>query len=367
MALSLEKQSTSADARLELKALHKRLGGITIVDAVNLTISPGECVVLLGPSGCGKTTTLRMVAGFTEPDSGQIHLDGMIASGHGAFVPTERRQLGMVFQTYAIWPHKTVHDNVAFGLVCAGNDRATTRRKVETILEIVKLGGHGRRYPGDLSGGQQQRVALARAIVGEPSLLLLDEPLSNLDAGLREEMRFELKRLHRDRGMTMLYVTHDQEEALVLADRIAVMNGGRIEQCDAPDAIYRRPISRFVASFVGTNNIIEGRLVAKDGARLQVKTELGMPVWGTATDDFAAEAEIGSQVAIAVRPEDISLSTDKGHFSGHIIDASFLGNRYELLVDVAGRTLRVQTRRMPASSEDQINLSFDSEAARVVP
>jgi ABC-type Fe3+/spermidine/putrescine transport system ATPase subunit len=259
--------------RLQLNGLAKSLGGSTVVDGVDLTINEGESVVLLGPSGCGKTTTLRMVAGFLDPDSGEIYLEGKLASGNGHSVPTERRNLGMVFQSYAVWPHKTVFENVAFSLAMARLDRAAIRSRVQQVLELVQLGRHAERYPPDLSGGQQQRVALARAIVNQPTLLLLDEPLSNLDAGLREEMRFELKRLHRDRGMTMLYVTHDQDEALVLADRIAVMNRGRIEQLDTPEAIYRRPASRFVASFVGSTNLIEGEVVGKDFSRFARNSE----------------------------------------------------------------------------------------------
>jgi ABC-type Fe3+/spermidine/putrescine transport system ATPase subunit len=359
----------NADIRLEITKVHKQLGGIAVVNGVDLTIKSGECVVLLGPSGCGKTTTLRMVAGFIEPDGGEIHLAGRLASGRGTFVPTERRQLGMVFQTYAVWPHKTVHDNVAFGLACAGHDRTSIRQKVEQMLDVVQLKGYGRRYPGDLSGGQQQRVALARAIVGAPTLLLLDEPLSNLDAGLREEMRFELKRLHRERGMTMLYVTHDQEEALVLADRIAVMKGGRIEQCDAPEAVYRRPASRFVASFVGTTNLIDGTVTEKDvaGRRIRVATALGEAIWASADPAFVAQAKAGDPAALAVRPEDVQLSTSGAGLNGQIVDAAFLGNRYEVVLTVAGQTLRAQARHLVQAQGGDVVISFDPEAIRAVP
>jgi ABC-type Fe3+/spermidine/putrescine transport system ATPase subunit len=355
--------------RLELTALGKALGGTKVVNGVDLKVDEGESVVLLGPSGCGKTTTLRMVAGFIEPDSGEIYLEGRLASGHGTFVPTERRKLGMVFQSYAVWPHKTVYENVAFSLAVAAHDRATIRRKVDQVLDLVQLGSHSGRYPGDLSGGQQQRVALARAIVSEPSLLLLDEPLSNLDAGLREEMRFELRRLHKDRGMTMLYVTHDQEEALVLADRIAVMNKGHIEQLDHPEAIYRRPRSRFVASFVGTTNLIEGNVVDKDAARgrVLVRSALGEPFWASSDAEFITRIHIGAKVAVSVRPEDVFIAATGEGFAGRITDASFLGNRYEVALDIGGTPLRAQARRTVDNSDGSVVVTFDPAAAWVVP
>ncbi|WP_413723933.1 ABC transporter ATP-binding protein [Sodalis sp. RH16] len=363
--------SVPRPARLELIGLRKQLGDTPVVDGVDLRVNEGESLVLLGPSGCGKTTTLRMVAGFIEPDGGEIHLSGLLASGRGAFVPVERRQLGMVFQNYAVWPHKTVYDNVAFSLSIAGDNRAAIRRKVDDVLKLVHLDGLAQRYPGDLSGGQQQRVALARAIIAEPSLLLFDEPLSNLDAGLREEMRFELKRLHSQNGITMFYVTHDQEEALVIADRIAVMNKGRIEQCDVPEAIYRRPRSRFVASFVGTTNLIEGTVAGLDAntRRLLVQSALGEPFWAAASDQVIATCRTGDGVAVSVRPENVSFDPDAaGGMRGRIIDSAFLGSRYDLVIDVAGHPLRVQTpRQWSGSVANGVTVSFHPDEAWVIP
>ena len=325
--------TTTTVPRLQLRQLRKAIGGQPIVNGIDLAVAPGECVVLLGPSGCGKTTTLRMVAGFMRPDSGEIHLDGQPASAPGVMVPTERRRLGMVFQNYAVWPHKTVADNIAYGLVVAGAPKARIQARLQQMLENVRLTGLGGRFPSELSGGQQQRVALARAIATEPALLLLDEPLSNLDATLRHEMRHELKELHQQIGMTMLYVTHDQEEALVLADRVVVMHKGMVEQAGTPEEIYRRPRSRFVASFVGTTNILEGRVEAKDTTtgRLRLRTTGGLAVWaGTHAETFAALA-VGDAAAVCVRPEDVLLlppgSAAPNTVPVRLRSAAFLGNR----------------------------------------
>lgn len=246
-------------SKLILRNIARRYGPVEAVADFSLEMSKGEFVSLLGPSGCGKTTTLRMIAGFVPPTAGSIEMDGQPISTANAVVPPERRRMSMIFQSYAIWPNMTVGENVGFGLQIRKLPRPEIERKVDKILEVVQLGALKGRYPAELSGGQQQRVALARAIVVEPEVLLLDEPLSNLDANLREEMRFEIRRLHDEFKITTVYVTHDQSEAMVTSDRIVVMNKGRIEQVDAPQTLYARPKSRFVAGFIGRTNFLEGR------------------------------------------------------------------------------------------------------------
>jgi iron(III) transport system ATP-binding protein len=242
---------------IEIKGLRKTYGSHNAVDGIDLVVEDGEVMALLGPSGCGKTTTLQLLAGFLQPDAGTIRVNGRLLSDQHAVVPPERRNMSLIFQSYAVWPHKTVAANVAFGLEVRKVARAEQQERVRKILERVRLDQLADRYPGELSGGQQQRVALARALVVEPEILLLDEPLSNLDANLREEMRFEVRRLHDDTGITMVYVTHDQAEAMVTADRIAVMNLGRVEQVGTPTEIYEEPRTAFTASFIGRTNLLQ--------------------------------------------------------------------------------------------------------------
>src|SRR5262244_649520 len=246
-------------ASVELRGLTKRYGELAVVNDVSLTIEHGRLVCLLGPSGCGKTTTLRLIAGFVEPSAGEIRVGDQLISSPARTLPPERRNMSMIFQSYALWPHMTVAENVAYGLKLRKLDRATIERKLAVILDTTQLRGLADRYPGELSGGQQQRVALARALIVEPETLLLDEPLSNLDANLREEMRFEVRRLHDEYRYTTVYVTHDQSEAMTTADVIAVMNAGKIEQAGPPEEIYDHPRSEFVARFIGSSNIIKGR------------------------------------------------------------------------------------------------------------
>ena len=245
-------------SKLELRGIEKRYGDVAAVAGLDLELREGEFVSLLGPSGCGKTTTLRMIAGFIEPTAGTIEMDGQVLSSPSGALPPEKRQMSMIFQSYAVWPNMTVEQNVAFGLELRKLPREEVRRRVAEILDVVHMGHLGGRYPAELSGGQQQRVALARAIVIKPQVLLLDEPLSNLDANLREEMRFEIRRLHDEFRITTVYVTHDQAEAMVTSDRIAVMNLGRIEQVADPHTLYNKPKTRFVAGFIGRTNFIEG-------------------------------------------------------------------------------------------------------------
>lgn len=255
-------------ASVELKGLAKRFGEAVAVDNVSLTIEHGQLVCLLGPSGCGKTTTLRLIAGFIEPSAGEILVGGKVLSSPSRTVPPEGRNMSMIFQSYALWPHMTVAENVAYGLKIRKLGKDTVDTKLKAILSTTRLEALADRYPAELSGGQQQRVSLARALVVEPETLLLDEPLSNLDANLREEMRFEIRRLHDRYRYTTVYVTHDQAEAMTTADLIAVMNLGRIEQLGTPQDIYDRPRSVFVARFIGGSNILKGK--ALDSERLQV-------------------------------------------------------------------------------------------------
>src|SRR5689334_14252320 len=317
-------------ASVDLRGLTKRFGALAVVDNVSLKIDHGQLVCLLGPSGCGKTTTLRLIAGFLEPSDGEIHVGERVVSSKAKTLPPEQRNMSMIFQSYALWPHMTVAENIVYGLRLRKMDRDIIAKKLAAILATTKLEPLAQRYPGELSGGQQQRVALARALIVEPETLLLDEPLSNLDANLREEMRFEIRRLHDQYRYTTVYVTHDQSEAMTTADVIAVMNGGRIDQLGTPEDIYDRPQSEFVARFIGAANIIKGRARDADhmefaGATLRVR--------GAA---FAS----GKTAAIAIRQHDIGLSATPPQEKGNVIKATvtrqvFLGAARDYLVQAA--------------------------------
>src|SRR5438093_5145213 len=281
-----------------IKSLTKRYGDVAAVEDLSLDVKPGELVALLGPSGCGKTTTLRLVAGFLKPEAGEIWVGERCLSSPKSVVPPERRRMAMIFQSYALWPHMTVAQNVAYGLRFKRTlARAEREKKVSTMLAVVQLAGYEARYPGELSGGQQQRVAVARSLVVEPEILLLDEPLSNLDANLREEMRFEIRRLHEEFGITTVYVTHDQAEAMATSDRIAVLDRGRLVQVGRPAEIFDRPETRFVAEFVGKANILTGRfdgdgmLQLGDGIKIRVSS--------------AGEISAPGQGAVCLRPHNI--------------------------------------------------------------
>src|SRR6266508_1379205 len=252
-------------AGIQIERLTKRFGAVIAVRDLSLDIRDREFVTLLGPSGCGKTTLLRLIAGFMAPDEGVIRVGSVTLSTPAGVVPPERRGMGMVFQNYAVWPHRTAYQNVAFGLEVRKVGRAETRARVARVLELVNLAGLERRYPSELSGGQQQRVALARSLVVEPGILLLDEPLSNLDAKLRERMRWELKELQRHTGITFVYVTHDQSEAMALSDHVAVLHGGELAQLGVPREVYTHPASKTVADFMGLVNLIPGRVVRAAG------------------------------------------------------------------------------------------------------
>ena len=326
-------------SKLVLKNIAKSYGAFQAVSDFSLEMQKGEFVSLLGPSGCGKTTTLRMIAGFMPPTAGTIELDGQTISSTAGVVPPEKRRMSMIFQSYAIWPNMTVGENVGFGLEVRKLPRPEIDRRIAAILEVVQMGALKNRYPAELSGGQQQRVALARAIVVEPEILLLDEPLSNLDANLREEMRFEIRRLHDEFKITTVYVTHDQAEAMVTSDRIVVMNKGHIEQVDAPHVLYGRPRSRFVAGFIGRTNFIEGRPqgsnVAFDGFKVPA----------------SAVEQAGSGTSFySLRPQAIALAADRPAgaelaVASEITARAYLGEYWDYQVRPLGGTqpLRVAT------------------------
>src|SRR5438309_1055892 len=288
-------------ALLEIQNATRRFGDLTAFDNVRIAIEAGEFFTRLGPSGCGKTTLLRMIAGFDLPDGGRVLLNGEDLAGR----PPERRPMRMVFQSYALFPHMTVEGNVAFPLQMAKTPAAEIGAKIAAALEDVRLQGFGKRYPHELSGGQKQRVALGRALVTHPAVLLLDEPLAALDAKLREEMQIELINLQKEVGITFVYVTHDQTEALALSHRIAVMNAGRVEQVDAPSKIYNFPKSRFVADFIGTCNLLEGKVSEARGGAVT----LDVPGLGPVRVATASAPAAGASGAIALRPEKIRIAT----------------------------------------------------------
>ncbi|MBL0124587.1 MAG: ABC transporter ATP-binding protein [Betaproteobacteria bacterium] len=321
--------------RISVQGLTKRFGKNEVVSNISFDIGEGELFTLLGPSGCGKTTLLRLIAGFYAPDEGEIRFDDRRVNE----MPPHERGIGMVFQNYALWPHMTVSDNIAYGLKLQKIEAATIGKRVESVLEKVKLGGLGDRYPGQLSGGQQQRVALARALVLNPKILLLDEPLSNLDAKIRIQVRAEIRKLQKELGITTVYVTHDQEEALTLSDRIAVFNLGKVLQIGPPKELYERPGSRFVADFIGINNLIDGTVQTADPAqrKLTVKT-----AYGELTALWDERFHAGDRCVLCIRPENSILNAALGttadgnnHINGRIAFAAYLGNALRYDVELA--------------------------------
>jgi len=326
-------------ASVDLRNLTKRYDALAVVDDVSLRVEHGLLVCLLGPSGCGKTTTLRLIAGFIEPTAGEIAVGDRVVSSPSRTLPPEQRNMSMIFQSYALWPHMTVAENVAYGLKLRKIDRDTINRKLKAILTTTRLEALADRYPGELSGGQQQRVALARALIVDPETLLLDEPLSNLDANLREEMRFEVRRLHDEYRYTTVYVTHDQSEAMTTADLIAVMNAGKIEQAGSPEEIYDRPRSEFVARFIGSSNVVKGKTIAED--RIEFA--------GTPLRCSGAKLTLGRDGAVSIRQHDIRLLPKAAGDGENVVPATvvrhvFLGNSRDYMVQVAdGTQLRVVT------------------------
>ena len=338
--------AAGAQPRLLLENITCVFGTYTAVEDLHLKIMPGEFISLLGPSGCGKTTTLRMIAGFIKPTAGTINLDGQEISSSVTSLPPEKRQMSMIFQSYAIWPNMTIGENVAFGLHLRKFDKATIAEKVKEVLDTVQLSHLIDRYPAELSGGQQQRVALARAIVVRPRVLLLDEPLSNLDANLREEMRFEIRRLHDAFDFTTVYVTHDQSEAMVTSDRIAVMNKGRIEQIDAPYKLYTRPQTRFVASFIGRTNLVEGTC---DG------TDIAFDGFTMPRGIFVQEdlPERGATL-LSVRPQSVKIHRSEPQTGQHCVvrgelkQRAYLGESWDYIVAPADSGLELRVAAVPS-------------------
>lgn len=343
-------------AVLELKDLTKIYGGFTAVDHIDLTVGDGEIVALLGESGCGKTTTLRMIAGFTAPNAGTVTVDG----GELSRVPPYRRNVGIFFQNYALFPHLSTYDNVAFGLKLKKLPKAEIRRRVEAMLELVKLTGMEKRFPRELSGGQQQRVALARALVTEPSVLLLDEPLSNLDAKLRVEMQVEIKRIQRNLGITTIIVTHDQEEAVSLADRVVVMQKGRILQVGEPRAVFDRPANPFVADFMGFSNFIPGTVAEAAPDMVKIRTAGGGMLYA---DDSGVcpGLSAGMEVLAAIRPENVRLvpeGTPDSH-RARLENVTYKGNVTRLsLTGLFDRPVHVHARDYDGGPEGEVSVLF---------
>jgi putative spermidine/putrescine transport system ATP-binding protein len=331
-------------AFVQLEGLGKRYGEIDAVVATNLSVEKGEFVSLLGPSGCGKTTTLQMIAGFVEVTSGRILLDGRDIT----HAKPASRGLGVVFQSYALFPHMTVKDNVAFGLRMRKVPNGELQQRVDRVLKLVRLDQHAERYPRELSGGQRQRVALARALVIEPPVLLLDEPLSNLDANLREEMQFEIRRIQREVGITTLMVTHDQSEALSISDRVVVMQAGRITQIDAPYTLYEHPRTEFISGFVGKANLLPGE---RDSAGV-------------------VQVRSGGELTLSLRPEKIDLrEEDHGRLQGKIVSRFFLGSQWLYGVSTTLGELCVVRRNdgsAPMNEGTAVGLDWDASLLRVL-
>jgi ABC-type Fe3+/spermidine/putrescine transport system ATPase subunit len=339
--------------RLALRALGRTFGDEVAVEDLNLDIPKGEFISLLGPSGCGKTTTLRMIAGFIQPSTGVIEKDRVIIASPTRALPPEKRGMVMIFQSYALWPHKTVAENVAFGLRLRKLDSTSIRRKVTEMLQAVKLEPLAARYPAELSGGQQQRVALARAIVVEPAVLLLDEPLSNLDANLREEMRVEIRRLHDKFKMTTILVTHDQAEAIATSDRIAIMNQGKLEQVDTPPKLYAWPKTRFVANFVGRTNFLEARCDGMD---------VLFDGFSIARERFGSRgAHFSGRITFSLRPQNIGIEYPKAiggmaseetslRVPATVLEAAFFGEYWEYVVGLTAGAQRLRVVIRPAET-----------------
>ncbi len=353
------------DYDVEFRAVTKRFGDLTAVDGVSFRVRKGEFLSLLGPSGCGKTTSLRMIAGFEQPDEGEILIGGVDAVG----TPPYRRDVNTVFQQYALFPHMTILDNVAYGLKQRGVSKQERYTQAREALELVQLTGRDKHRPSMLSGGQQQRVALARALVNHPRVLLLDEPLGALDLKLRKEMQFELTRIQQQVGVTFVYVTHDQGEALSMSDRIAVMSHGVIQQLDAPSEIYDRPLTRFVADFIGEMNFLEGRVTESSSGEFALDTGAGVIVRGNGTVGMGQSARVG------IRPARVSIDSAQpdgkvNTASGVVVTKMYLGDEVQVVAELAGGTrmlVREQRAGTDAShdairSGDPISIRWDQSA-----
>ncbi|UCD90019.1 MAG: ABC transporter ATP-binding protein [Desulfobacterales bacterium] len=358
-------------AFIEIKNLFKRFKKVVAVNHIKLEVSEGELLTLLGPSGCGKTTTLRCIAGLERPEEGDIVIDGkpMLSKG---FVHPSKRGIGMVFQNYAVWPHMKVYKNIVYGLKLQKLPKQTIKEKAKNVLELVGLDGLEDRYPAQLSGGQQQRVALARALVGNPKVLLLDEPLSNLDAKLREELRFEIKSLVKRMGITSVYVTHDQAEAMVISDRIAVMESGNVVQIGTSHEIYEKPANKFVADFIGTMNFMSGEIVQlfKDQDLVQVRTKFSEKM--LCKTPGIKVASLGEKVYASIRPEDVEVftqppQTKENLFKGIIAHKAYLGNFLYFFINVNGNMIRVQVpHHMPQEEGQELYLFLNPQKCMIL-
>jgi ABC-type Fe3+/spermidine/putrescine transport system ATPase subunit len=358
-------------AFIEIQDLFKRFKNVVAINHIQLEIEKGEMLTLLGPSGCGKTTTLRCIAGLEKPDEGDIVIDAKPMLSQG-FVEPSKRGIGMVFQNYAVWPHMKVYNNIVYGLKLQRLSRQSIKEKAQKVLELVGLDGLEDRYPSQLSGGQQQRVALARALVGNPKVLLLDEPLSNLDAKLREELRFEIKSLVRRMGITSVYVTHDQAEAMVISDRIAVMESGNVVQIGPPKEIYEKPANRFVADFIGTMNFMSGKVieVVSNSNEVYVRTQFSEKMLCTTSDSNAVKT--GEEVYASIRPEDVQIFMEppqsrENLFKGVIVHKAYLGNFLYFFVSVNDTMIRVQVpHHLPQEEGQDLYLLLNPQKCMVL-
>jgi len=358
-------------AFIEIKNLFKRFKKVVAVNRIQLEVNEGEMLTLLGPSGCGKTTTLRCIAGLEKPEEGDIIIDGKPMLSEG-FVQPSNRGIGMVFQNYAVWPHMKVFNNIVYGLKLMKISRQSIKERAQQVLELVGLDGLEDRYPSQLSGGQQQRVALARALVSNPKVLLLDEPLSNLDAKLREELRFEIKSLVRRMGITSVYVTHDQAEAMVISDRVAVMESGNVVQIGTPQEIYEKPANRFVADFIGTMNFMSGEVVQvlQDEDAAYVHTEFSEKMLCTTPDTTAITP--GQKVYASIRPEDVEVFTEppqarENLFKGTIVHKAYLGNFLYFFINIDSTMIRVQVpHHLPQEEGQELHLFLNPQKCTIL-
>jgi len=334
---------------VRLAGITKRFGQTAALDGIDLEIKAGELFFLLGPSGCGKSTLLRIIAGLETPSAGRLFFNGRDVTE----LPTEKRNAVMCFQSYALWPHMSVAENVRFGLAVRDMDRREQGRRVDEVLKLVQLDALASRKPNQLSGGQQQRVALARALAVNPDCLLLDEPLSNLDAQLRQEMRSEIRRICKAGGFTTIYVTHDQKEALSVADRIAVMNVGRLAQVGTPDELYRRPTSAFVAGFLGQTNLIRGKVIERNGETVKVQTAVGVLI--------ARGLTSAEEVMLSIRPEQIRIDPNGSGIRASVVESTFLGESSEHVLEVSGLRLRVVCAPPKVGLHGEVSIHFDPE------
>lgn len=343
-------------AQVILKNLTKVFDNITAVKDFSAKVEDGKFVTLLGPSGCGKTTTLRMIAGFIEPTIGEIIIGKeVVYRPKQFFIPPENRNIGMVFQSYAVWPHMNLLDNVSYPLKIRKIPKKERYAKATQVLEMVELVGMGQRYPHQLSGGEQQRVALARALIVDPYVMLLDEPLSNLDAKLREQMRFEIKEIQKKTKVTIIYVTHDQAEAMAMSDEIIVMNKGEIQQIGKPEEIYEEPVNKFVANFIGLTNFIPCQ-ISQNRKYLILKDGKGSKI------EYVVSEKYKEEVMLCIRLEDITLKPyDTAELNGQVIRATYLGNLVDYLLQLGEITIRVQSKDRGFSTGDKVSLIIDKE------